>query len=140
MTRKFKKQSPLKIGNVGKPDSQTESGISFSLKHLDLNHEKFQVSKDHESEYFKCLMKRLRDVCEMNLSEFKQRVSRSLRNHRIVWEETSEPDGFGVSNNDQREDSWQFSLSANEHGRVHGFFIGSIFFIVWLDKNHSLYS
>ena len=35
--------------------------------------------------------------------------------------------------------AWQFQLSANEHGRVHGFFIGNIFYIIWLDQDHKLY-
>ncbi len=34
---------------------------------------------------------------------------------------------------------YQFSLSSNEHGRVHGFFIDEVFYIVWLDPDHLLY-
>jgi hypothetical protein len=34
----------------------------------------------------------------------------------------------------------QFSLSSNKHGRVHGFFIDEVFYVVWLDADHLLYS
>ncbi|QXE21583.1 hypothetical protein B6N60_00260 [Richelia sinica FACHB-800] len=35
---------------------------------------------------------------------------------------------------------YQFQLSSNEYGRVHGFFIENVFYIVWLDPDHLLYS
>ncbi|ELU7233491.1 hypothetical protein SCL96_003408 [Escherichia coli] len=34
---------------------------------------------------------------------------------------------------------YQFAVSRNEHGRVHGFFIGNVFHVVWLDPHHRLY-
>ena len=47
---------------------------------------------------------------------------------------------FGIPGEDQLvEKPWQFALSANEHGRVHGFLIQNRFYIVWLDPEHELY-
>jgi hypothetical protein len=66
--------------------------------------------------------------------------SSALKCHPIKWEDTSE-DGFGLPNEEQLVDTpYQFSLSSNEHGRVHGFFIDQVFYIIWLDPNHRLYS
>jgi hypothetical protein len=60
--------------------------------------------------------------------------------HPIKWEDTSE-NKFGFPNEEQLVDTpYQFSISSNEHGRVHGFFIAEVFYIVWLDPNHLLYS
>ncbi|RZV39959.1 MAG: hypothetical protein EVJ48_02985 [Candidatus Acidulodesulfobacterium acidiphilum] len=65
---------------------------------------------------------------------------KTLRCHRIDWKETTET-CFGIPNEDKivNGGEFQFALSSNEHGRVHGFFIGNIFCVVWLDPDHKLY-
>lgn len=56
------------------------------------------------------------------------------------WQKTTEPDGYSELNEQlQGCEPWQFQLSANEHGRVHGILIDQVFYIVWLDPNHALY-
>jgi hypothetical protein len=48
---------------------------------------------------------------------------------------------FGIPGEEQLVDTpYQFSLTSNEHGRVHGFFVENIFFVVWLDPKHQLYA
>ena len=32
-----------------------------------------------------------------------------------------------------------FNITKTRHGRVHGYFVESIFYIVWLDPKHELY-
>jgi hypothetical protein len=77
----------------------------------------------------------------MSLNEFKFSGSDALRCHAIEWERTCEKNGFSHLNEQLRANQpWQFSISANEHGRVHGFFVANIFFIVWIDPQHKLYS
>jgi hypothetical protein len=34
---------------------------------------------------------------------------------------------------------YQFSISGNKWGRVHGIFVGHQFFIIWFDPEHALY-
>jgi len=63
----------------------------------------------------------------------------ALRCHRHDWAQTTELNGFGLSGQLADCDGWQFQLTSNEHGRVHGFFIGEVFFVVWLDPDHKLY-
>jgi hypothetical protein len=36
-------------------------------------------------------------------------------------------------------EGWQFCLTANEHGRVHGIIIDDTFYVIWLDHDHQLY-
>jgi hypothetical protein len=63
--------------------------------------------------------------------------SKSLRCHAIDWNKVTES-GFGFPNEDELVDKpYQFQLSSNEHGRVHGFFIDEVFYVVWLDLNIS---
>jgi len=45
--------------------------------------------------------------------------------------------GFGLGG-DVDEQAFEFNVSVNKHGRVHGYFVENIFYIVWLDPQHSL--
>ncbi|MCP6040932.1 hypothetical protein NL354_18735 [Klebsiella pneumoniae] len=71
---------------------------------------------------------------------FQGATSAALKSHCIEWKTTSEPDGFTHLNEQfQSYTPYQFAISRNEHGRIHGFFIGNVFYVVWLDPNHQLY-
>jgi len=114
--------------------------INFSLKYLDIGHGKF-LCFDHDKEYYQSMASRMKDLCSMKKMEFMANRSSALRIHPIKWEETSEKSGFGIPGEEQIVDTpYQFSLSSNENGRIHGFFILSTFYIVWIDKDHQLYS
>lgn len=89
--------------------------------------------------YWLTLLERLKALSSLTAKGLLSNRSRTLRCHPIQWEDTSES-GFGLLNEEQLVDTpYQFSLSSNEHGRVHGFFIEQIFYIVWLDPDHLLY-
>lgn len=84
-------------------------------------------------------MSRLKDLSSLTSFDLKANRSSSLRFHPINWKDTSQ-DSFGIISEEQLVDqAYQFSLSANQYGRVHGFFIQEVFYIVWLDPNHKLY-
>nr|WP_199314483.1 MULTISPECIES: hypothetical protein [unclassified Desertifilum] len=113
-------------------------GISFSFKYYQENHPKFSCAAK-EIVYCLTLLERLKNLSSLTPQELLINRSSSLRCHPIRWEETSE-NGFGLPNEEQLVDTpYQFSLSSNEYGRVHGFFIGEVFYIVWLDPDHLLY-
>ena len=113
-------------------------GISFSLKYLQCSHAKFSF-QNQNSQYLVVLLERLRDLSSLSVQEITSNRSSALRCHPIDWEDTTE-DGFGIPGEEQLVDTpYQFSLSANKHGRVHGFFIDEVFYIVWLDPDHKLY-
>jgi hypothetical protein len=76
----------------------------------------------------------------MPIDEFVAAGNHSLKVHPIKWEETSRPDGFTCLNEQMQEcTALQFSITAHEHGRVLGLILGGVFYVVWLDPNHSLY-
>ncbi len=113
--------------------------ISFSFHFLQLDHDKFTM-KGKGFAYFQTLMDRLRLVCGMEKKELFANRSKTLRHHPIEWDATTEH-CFGIQNEETIvEEPIQISLSANEHGRIHGFFIGNVFYIIWLDPDHKLYS
>jgi len=119
-----------------------EDTVCFSFKHVDLtSNEKFGIAQCGDpAGYIEKLVHRLRDINGMTPNQFRFSGSDALRCHPIEWKKTSEKNGFRHLNKQLQDNSpWQFSVSANEYGRVHGFFVNSTFFIVWLDPKHRLY-
>jgi hypothetical protein len=112
--------------------------ISFSFKYFQRDHSKFSGNSQAIS-YWLTLLDRLKALSSLTAQELLVNRSSSLRCHPIRWADTSE-NGFGIPNEEQLVDTpYQFSLSSNEYGRIHGFFIDEIFYVVWLDPNHQLY-
>jgi hypothetical protein len=90
--------------------------------------------------YTQKLMERLKELSRWTLKRFTETRSPAVRNHFIAWSETSRPTGFAHLPQQLREGpAWQFSISANEYGRVHGLLVGATFYVVWLDYHHQLY-
>jgi hypothetical protein len=115
-----------------------QQGITFSFKYFQDNHRKFSCNSK-EAAYWLTLLERLKALSSLTAQELRGNRSSSLRCHPIRWADTSE-NGFGLPNEEQLVDTpYQFSLSSNEHGRVHGFFIDQVFYVIWLDPNHQLY-
>ncbi len=113
-------------------------GVSFSLKYFQSDHQKFSPA-GRESTYLIALLERLRDVSSWNAKDLMNSRSKTLRCHPIDWDDTTEK-CFGIPGEEEIINiPYQFSLSSNEHGRIHGFFINEIFYIVWLDPDHQLY-
>ena len=122
-----------------RPTQINPKGITFSLKFFNDTHDKF-CSTDRDPDYWQTLLKRLKDLSGLTALEMMTNNSPALRCHPIAWSDTSEF-RFGIPNEEQLVGNpYQFSLSSNAHGRVHGFFINEVFYIVWLDPNHLLYS
>jgi len=140
---KVNKQTPEQqsqaISDAKKKTQETASQlINFSLKYLK-DQEKFPCFA-HERDYYLVLIGRIKDLCSSKKMEFIANRSAALRMHPIKWDETSEKDGFGIPGEEQLVDTpYQFNVTSNEHGRVHGFFILNTFYIVWIDRTHQLY-
>jgi hypothetical protein len=114
--------------------------LLLSFKLLDLfGNRKFSPVHCKEG-YLQKLLERLRDLGMTSLKSFRAGGD-ALRSHQILFERTSEPDGF-VSLNSQLRDSeaWQCQISVNQHGRLHGILIDEVFYVIWIDPCHLLYS
>jgi len=128
-----KKQSLEICAAVLKP-----TGISFSFMFFQNKHEKFNYC-DREISYWITFLDRLKNLSSLTALEMMNNRSSALRCHPIDWTNTSEP-GFDIPNEQQLvETPYQFFLPSNAHGRVHGFFLDEVFYIVWLDPEHLLY-
>lgn len=119
---------PLKISNNDR--------ITFSLKHLALEDKTFRIPE--EKKYLKHFLEKLNFISKQTKLTISHH-SQSLHYHPIHWDKTSKPNGFHFLD-EQLQDciAYQFSISTGTFGRIHGFFIDTIFFIVWIDPDHKL--
>lgn len=122
------------------PSRVTEERVSFNFKRLRCEGAKF-VYQDKDGPYFNKLIERFRDLCRMSKLDLTVRNSDGLRCHPIDFQNDDVTvSGFGNVGEDVADDAWQFQISSNEYGRVHGYFVGNIFYVVWLDPKHELYA
>lgn len=114
--------------------------IRFSFKFLETVHPKFRYS-ERDAQYFNAVLERLKAIGSIKVKEFRQ-YNKTLRNHPIKWGDNNLTEkGFGLTGHSQLDDNaFQFSISANENGRVIGSLIGTTFFVVWLDPDHKTYA
>ena len=134
-----KSSAPLPTGYIQKRKIPSFS-LLFSFKYFDDSDPELCPSVFHES-YTHALMQRLKDLSSWTIQEFITKRHKSIRNHSHNWSETIRPKGFTHLNEQlQNYPGWQFVISANKHGRVHGIIIDHVFYVVWLDQNHKLYS
>jgi hypothetical protein len=121
-------------GSAGEP-------IRLSFRYLETAHPLFGIGRCGSS-YFRLLLARLKELSELRPGEFRTHRSHALRLHRIEFNDPRvAARSFGVPGRPEVDrDAWQFSLSANEHGRVHGFLLEDTFYVRWLDPDHNLYS
>jgi len=121
--------------------------ISISFKYLDKNHDIFSKifleRESYQAKYFEKVFDRFKNLSQLTRLELdneQRKNPKTWRFHSIDWEETSQKRGFGFpKENDLVDIPYQFSVSSNEYGRIIGFFIGHIFYVVWLDHQHKLY-
>lgn len=112
--------------------------VSFNFKNMKEKGEKFTFNAQ-PSQYFKKFLERLSSISTMNKQEMIVNNRDSLRCHRIDFhDEGISETTFGLAP-DLDDDAWQFQISSNAHGRVHGYFVSSVFYIIWLDPEHELY-
>jgi hypothetical protein len=139
--RKIKKtELPAPQGSIHKRNGLPDDLVRFSFRHFQANGKFCLPDQSLLPLYIQTLLDRLRSVSDMTISEFRTSGNKSLRSHSHDWAETTEPNGYAhLSQQLQSCQPWQFSLSANEHGRIHGILIDSVFYVVWLDPCHALY-
>ena len=115
-----------------------DSALTFSFKYLALEaNPKFAIELC-ERDFFLALVTELHKWSGETVSAFCQ-YDNARHSHYIHFDETSEPSGFCLPEQLDPEWFWQFSVGGSHSWRVHGFFIDSTFYIVWLDPNHNLY-
>ncbi len=128
-------------GKRAEPFVPLNEPIRLSFQFLETTHPLFDIGRCGPA-YFRLLLARLKELSELLPREFRTQRFRTLRLHRIEFADPRVATrSFAVPGRPEVDRyAWQFSLSANEHGRVHGFLLEDTFYIRWLDPDHRLYS
>lgn len=137
---KIKPTSHNLVSSKIKPTEFTDTEkVSFNFRRLHEKTKKFNYTI-RDRNYFCTLIERLKNVSGMNKIDVVVRNSKQLKCHKIDFADKRVTESsFGILGEDIDEDAWQFQLTKNEHGRVHGYFIENVFYVVWLDPMHQLY-
>lgn len=129
------------VSLIKKPEEVHQDLLSFSFKYLELDNQKFDLPCPRaKSGYLQEFLQRVKSYSSMKASEIQNARGKAIRCHPVSWDETSESDGFaGLDEQLQQLTPWQISIGTNTYGRVHGFFLDSTFYAVWIDHDHKLY-
>ncbi len=124
-----------------KSTSLTIDKTSFSFLYLTPGPDNKFYYKGKSNTYFCKVIERLKGLCAWKPTELKVSRSSSLRCNPIEWKKSNVTEScFGLPNEEDLvgEEAYEFGVSGNEHGRIHGFFSDTVFHIVWLDPDHKL--
>lgn len=103
--------------------------FSYSFFYLDRNHRYFNLGGIKDG-WFLDLLDCLKEASEKTIPELK---TGKFKLHPVDWTKTNTP----IPSKHSDEEFWQFRLSKG-NGRIVGFRIDSVFYIVWLDPHHNL--
>lgn len=141
--RKIKiKHSALKESKIKVSIAAKQEHINFSFKFFDNKHKKFSIQKEN-AKYFLTVICKLKDYSSWDVKRLMSSRSSSIRCHKIDWTDSrvTETEFSTVADPQLKEtEAFQLTISANKHGRIHGFFIQNTFHVVWFDPGHDLYN
>jgi hypothetical protein len=131
-------------GAIPRPQIASPGTVRFSFKYAQVPGADPYAVGTREGRYFVKVLERLVSVSGMAADDFAGKKSKELRNHPVDFNDRRVGvKGFTCLNAVMREQAdpkaFQFSVSANEHGRIVGFLIGDVFFVVWFDPDHKTY-
>jgi hypothetical protein len=119
--------------------------LKFSLKYLDTGHSDFELAKCCR-EFLACLVTEIHRYSQFTVDQFKDNDPNDWHRHKINFQSSSRT-GFPQDPGTDElwtDEAWQFALSDDVRPpragwRVHGFVVGDVFYIVWLDPGHRLF-
>lgn len=124
---------PQKLPFNGK--AVDDDSFSFSFACFDRNEELFNLGDNNSTgvmpgNWFLDLLDCFKSVNNMTRQEVKQSLHRL---HPIDWKNTNADAPVGS----EQLEFWQFRVNKSK-GRIIGFFIDNVFYVVWLDPHHNL--
>jgi hypothetical protein len=120
------------------PPHDDDIRLRFSFRHFYIT-QKFSPDRCPNG-YIHKFLERFRDLSHLTVKEFRTNRNATFHIKRIYWEASSEQMGFANLNEQFRsEEAWEFEITRNEHGRVHGLLMEDTFYIIWIDPEHLLF-
>lgn len=142
--KKPKTTNSITLPSPGKPQPEkktlpyngsevTEKGLSFSFSCFDRTHELFNLGTNKRGEavsgsWFLDLLDCLKEVNGKTREELRRSM---FHLHPVDW------DHANTNPPSEQHEYWQFRINKSK-GRVVGFIIEPVFYVVWLDPHHNL--
>lgn len=123
-------------GAVVGPDPEllhhlADENVSISLKYY---HRKSECWSDWQQRELKDLSGTIEKLRNVSVAQLKQGGGPRYDTHK------GPPKGGGFKRPDSLSADLQFcEIGLNKKARLHGFISGSVFFLVWLDRNHQVF-
>jgi hypothetical protein len=144
MAKKKKRVANVEITVPPPLEDEESRRISFSFVHVTDNDADFSVRYAKNPGYVEKLIARLKRFSDLENRHLN--ANKDGHTHPIDWGKTSKK-GFGFKGLKTQYDGyepWQISIEEGIRGhqgcgRIHGFFIGNIFYVRWFDPGHKLY-
>lgn len=115
-----------------------EENVNFSWHFFDRSHEYFNCGSA-DIKWFLSLIDTLKNVSQIRMKDFLQESRKPLRVHAHDWSRVIAKYPLNQNYFDEISTyALRFSVSTGR-GRVHGFHIFNVFYIVWLDPLHNMY-
>lgn len=123
------------VENIEEIKSRHAEDLVFSFVLFDRTHKAFNLGNVCIPWYIS-LIDTFKELSKMNWCSIQQAGHYDAHEHN--WDKTNYTFMFDKKTLDQYE-GVQFSLGSTK-GRVHGFIVGNVFYVYWLDPYHNLYT
>lgn len=122
---------------VAKSEVSRNLNLKFSFEFYDGSHE-FCLSNWSKGQIAEALS-RLKEICCMSFQEIRS-AGRVFHFHSVLWEETTQKNGFPNKKANTLE-AFQFALLGvnGQKARVFGAYADNTFYIVWFDLEHEIW-
>lgn len=142
---KFKKGQKKELGLLtseikGNVREKHNDQLKFSFTYFDRQNHLFNCGGTDNS-WFISLVDHLKEVSNLTKNEFLfgQQHRNHFKAHQHDWGKLSHRYPVSAPLFEQiKDDCWQFRLSKST-GRIHGFVIANVFYVVWLDPHHNFH-
>lgn len=132
---KIKRDFPISDDYKRNLEQSNNEKIQISFAMTDLSHDFFNLGGTC-NKWSQAFLESFHELCKISKKELLSgRYEDRFRPHKLEWNELDFE--FNISHLEQYE-CRQISLSSSR-GRIHGVFIGNVFYIVWVDPQHYLY-
>lgn len=133
---KQKKKFPISQEELEYLETQSHRKMVFSFKFLELEHEAFNLGGTC-NRWGNDLFKLLSELSNVTRNDFVNKLQAHYRSHLHKWDELDYKYKLGDDFLEQVE-CRQARISTSKGG-IHGFIVGNMFYVVWLDPHHNLY-
>lgn len=127
-----------KISISGKDDIKKRSNekLRFSFKLFDRTHKAFNLGGIDASWYL-TLLDTLQDLSTLTWKQVREERQKKYDPHPYTWEKCNYKFKFDEESLKQFE-AFQLRLDKS-NGRIHGFLVGNIYYVYWLDPHHNMF-